>query len=168
MARNNLASTETAILQCLVFSLSGEVYAISLLGVKEIIEFGGVTAIPTMPSFIRGVINLRGRVVPVMDLSARFGEGRTEIGERTCIVILEQEGSEQDMGVVVDSVNAVVDVNPTDIEPAPSFGARVRVDFIQGMWKYQDQFVVVLDLAKVLSVEEITQIVSLAQEQDAA
>jgi purine-binding chemotaxis protein CheW len=72
------------------------------------------------------------------------------------------------MGVVVDSVNAVVDVNPTDIEPAPSFGARVRVDFIQGMWKYQDQFVVVLDLAKVLSVEEITQIVSLAQEQDAA
>jgi purine-binding chemotaxis protein CheW len=168
MARDNPTTTETSILQCLVFSLAGEVYAISLLGVKEIIEFGGVTPIPTMPSFIHGVINLRGRVVPVMDMSARFGEGRTEISDRTCIVILEQEGSEQDMGVVVDSVNAVIDVNPADIEPAPSFGARIRVDFIQGMWKYQDQFVVVLDLAKVLSVNEITQIVSLAQEQDAA
>lgn len=156
--------------QYLAFSLAGEMYAIPLLGVKEIIEYGGVTPIPTMPSFIRGVINLRGRVVPVMDLSSRFGENRTEVGERTCIVILEQnrDGREQDMGVVVDSVNAVVDIAADAIEPPPTFGAKIRVDFMQGMWKFQDRFVIILDLAKVLSVEEITQVATLIQEQDAA
>lgn len=161
---------EQKIRQYLAFSLVGEMYAIPLLGVKEIIEFGGITPIPTMPAFIRGVINLRGRVVPVMDLSARFGEANTEIGERTCIVILEQntDGREQDMGVVVDSVNSVVDITSDDIEPPPTFGAKIRVDFIQGMWKFQDRFVVILDLAKVMSVEEITQIASQIQEQDIA
>lgn len=156
--------------QYLAFSLAGEMYAIPLLGVKEIIEYGGVTPIPTMPEFIRGVINLRGRVVPVMDLSSRFGEPRTEIGERTCIVILEQnrEGREQDMGVVVDSVNAVVDIAADGIEPPPTFGAKIRVDFIQGMWKYQNRFVIILDLAKILSVDEITQITNMIQEKDAA
>jgi purine-binding chemotaxis protein CheW len=142
-------------------------YAIPLLGVKEIIEYGGVTPIPTMPEFIRGVINLRGRVVPVMDMSARFGEESTAIGERTCIVILEQdtEGkAQQDMGVVVDGVNAVIDVDLTDIEPPPTFGAKIRTDFILGMWRHEDRFVVVLDLAKVLSVEEITQIATLMQD----
>lgn len=156
--------------QYLAFSLAGEMYAIPLLGVKEIIEYGGITPIPTMPEFIHGVINLRGRVVPVMDLSSRFGEERTRIGERTCIVILEQnkDGREQDMGVVVDGVNAVVDIVAEDIEPPPSFGARIRVDFIQGMWKHQDRFVAILDLARVLSVEEITQIASTLQERDGA
>ncbi len=152
--------------QFLAFSLAGEMYAIPLLGVKEIIEYGGVTPIPTMPAFIRGVINLRGRVVPVMDLSARFGDAATDIGERTCVVILEEEGGEQDMGVVVDGVNAVVDIAAEDIRPPPSFGARVRVDFIQGMWKYQGRFLIILDLEKVLSVEEITQIAAGLQEPE--
>lgn len=153
--------------QHLVFSLAGEMYAIKLLGVKEIIEYGNVTPIPTMPDFIRGVINLRGRVLPVMDLSARFGEGLTDIGDRTCIVVLEQKdsGREQDMGVVVDSVNAVVDIASGDLEPAPSFGARIRVDFIQGMWKHKDRFLVVLDLARVLSVEEIVQLAARMQDE---
>jgi purine-binding chemotaxis protein CheW len=156
--------------QYLAFSLAGEMYAIPLLGVKEIIEYSGVTPIPTMPEFIRGVINLRGRVVPVMDMSARFGDARTEVGERTCIVILEQhqDGREQDMGVVVDGVNAVVDIVASDIEPPPTFGACIRVDFIQGMWKFQERFVVILDLARVLSVEEITRITTALQEQDEA
>lgn len=170
MSQKADSAGEDSVLQYLAFSLAGEMYGIPLLGVKEIIEYGGVTPIPTMPAFIRGVINLRGRVVPVMDLSARFGEQPTAIGERTCIVILEQanEGRAQDMGVVVDSVNAVIDVNPADIEPPPTFGARLRVDFIQGMWKHQDRFVVVLDLARVLSVEEITRIAAQIQDRDTA
>lgn len=156
------------ILQYLMFSLAGEAYAIPLLGVKEIIEYGGVTPIPTMPEFILGVINLRGKVVPILDLSSRFGEATTAIGERTCIVILDQdhEGREQNMGVVVDSVNAVVDITADDIEPPPSFGARLRVDFIRGMWKRDGRFVVVLDLARVLSVEEIVQIAADLQARD--
>ncbi len=166
VAAQTVTGTETTVLQYLAFSLAGEIYAIPLLGVKEIIEYGGVTPIPTMPDFVRGVINLRGLVVPVLDLSARFGEGRTQIGERTCIIIIEQEGRDQDMGVVVDGVNAVIDVAPEDIEPPPSFGAHLRVDFIHGMCKYQDRFVVVLGLAKVLSVDEITQIADSLQERD--
>jgi purine-binding chemotaxis protein CheW len=152
--------------QYLVFSLRGEQYGIPLLGVKEIIEYGGVTPIPTMPEFIRGVINLRGRVVPVLDLSARFGDARSETGPRACIVIIEQsqEGREQDMGVVVDSVNAVLDIAATAIEPPPSFGARIRVDFIHGMWNCQGRFVIILNLAKVLSIEEIAQMAGALQE----
>lgn len=168
MAKESISNTEAAVKQYLAFSLNGEMFAIPLLGVKEIIEYGDVTHIPTMPEFIRGVINLRGRVVPVMDMSARFGEARTAIGERTCIIILEQDGRTQDMGVVVDSVNAVIDVDPSDIEPPPSFGTKIRVDFIQGMWKYQNRFVVVLDLTKVLSVEEITHITAMVQDRKAA
>lgn len=170
MSQQTATAVEANVLQYLAFSLTGEIYAIPLLGVKEIIEYSGVTHIPTMPQFIRGVINLRGRVVPVMDLSSRFGEPATEIGDRTCIVILEQatDGRAQDMGVVVDSVNAVIDVDPGEIEPPPSFGAHIRVDFIQGMWKHQDRFVVILDLAKVLSVDEITQLAGLLQEPSPA
>lgn len=153
--------------QYLTFVLGGEMYAIPLLGVKEIIEYGGVTAIPTMPAFIRGVINLRGRVVPVVDLASRFGGQTTEITRRTCIIIVEvgNEGETQDMGVVVDSVSAVIDIPGMDIEPPPAFGAKIRVDFIQGMWKAEGRFVIVLDIAKVLSVDEITQLAGLSQNE---
>jgi len=168
MAKQDKTTEDLDVQQYLAFSLSGEMYAIPLLGVKEIIEYGGVTPIPTMPEFIRGVINLRGRVVPVMDLSARFGDAATVVNDRSCIVILEQDSGQKDMGMVVDSVNAVVDIVETDIEPPPSFGAKIRTDFIRCMWKYQDRFVVVLDLAKVLSVEEITQIAVRLQDQEAA
>lgn len=153
--------------QYLVFSLRGEAYAIPLLGVKEIIEYGGITAIPTMPPFIRGVINLRGRVVPVLDLAVRFGEIGAQLGPRACIVIVEQnrDGREQDMGVVVDSVNAVQDIADADIEPPPSFGTRIRGDFIQGMWNYQGRFVIVLNLSKVLSIEEIAHMAAELQDR---
>jgi purine-binding chemotaxis protein CheW len=155
--------------QYLTFTLSNEMYAIPLLGVKEIIEYGGVTPIPTMPGFIRGVINLRGRVVPVVDLASRFGGQPVELTRRTCIVIVEvgSENETQDMGVVVDSVSAVIDIPGADIEPPPAFGAKIRVDFINGMWKAQGRFVVILNIGKVLSVDEITQLAGLAQNADA-
>ncbi|RZI44056.1 purine-binding chemotaxis protein CheW [Herbaspirillum sp. HC18] len=143
--------------QYLTFMLGGETFAIGILHVKEIIEYAGLTEVPMMPECIRGVINLRGAVVPVMDLSSRFGKPSTAITKRTCIVIVEVEanGERQDMGVVVDAVNAVLDIPAADIEPAPAFGARIRTDFIEGMGKVNGKFVILLNVDQVLSSEEI-------------
>ena len=144
--------------QYLIFSLGKELFAVGTLRVREIIEYGNVTTVPMMPDFIRGVINLRGAVVPVIDLNARFGRGRTEISRRTCVVILEGE-SETDnhvLAIVADSVSRVRQTDRSHVEPAPSFGTRIRADFIDGMAKVNGNFVILLNLGKVLSVEEIT------------
>lgn len=143
--------------QYLTFVLAGETFAIPILRIKEIIEYGQLTTVPMMPAFIRGVINLRGSVVPVVDLAARFGKQATGITRRTCIVIIEIEsaGEKQDVGVMVDSVNEVLEIPAREIEPPPSFGARIRADFIQGMGKIAGKFVIILDVDRVLSVEEI-------------
>jgi purine-binding chemotaxis protein CheW len=143
--------------QYLTFMLGGEMFAIGILGIKEIIEYGHLTSVPLMPAHIRGVINLRGAVVPVIDLSARFGRDGTQVTRRTCIVILEVLAGEgkQDIGVVVDAVNEVVEIPADQIEPAPDFGARIRTDFIQGMGKVNERFVIILNVHNVLSVEEM-------------
>jgi purine-binding chemotaxis protein CheW len=143
--------------QFLTFMLGGEVFAIGILHIKEILEYGGLTQVPMMPEFIRGVINLRGAVVPVIDLSARFGRASTTVSKRTCIVIIEVEveDSHQDIGLVVDSVCEVLEIPLDQIEQAPSFGAKIRADFIQGMGKVNDEFVIILDVNRVLSVEEL-------------
>ncbi len=110
-----------------------------------------------MPAFIRGVINLRGSVVPVIDLAARFGGSQTEVGRRTCIVIVEveDEDAKHDIGIMVDAVSEVLDIPGSEIEPPPSFGAKIRADFIFGMGKVAGKFVIILNINKVLSVEEI-------------
>ena len=151
------AGNSQDIQQYLTFQLGGEMYAVGILNVKEIIEYGQLTEIPMMPAFIRGVINLRGSVVPVIDLSARFGGQQTQAGRRTCIVIIELiEGeTRQDIGVVVDAVSEVLEVSASDIEPAPAFGAKIRADFIDGMAKIGGKFVIILNIQRVLSVEEI-------------
>ncbi len=143
--------------QYLTFLLGGEMFAIGILNIKEIIEYGSLTTVPMMPPFIRGVINLRGRVVPVIDLSVRFGREISETTKRTCNVILEVgDGDERlDVGVVVDAVSEVLEIPASEIEPPPSFGAKIRTDFICGMGKVAGKFVIILDLAKVLSVEEL-------------
>ena len=143
--------------QYLTFMLGGEVYAMGILAIKEIIEYGNLTEIPRMPEFIRGVINLRGAVVPVVDLGARFGKRTTNITRRTCIVIIEVAQGEEshDIGVMVDAVNEVLEISAVEIEPAPSFGADIRADFIDGMGKIDDKFVVILDVNQVLSVDEM-------------
>jgi purine-binding chemotaxis protein CheW len=132
-------------------------FAVGILNVKEIIEYGNLTEIPMMPAFIRGVINLRGSVVPVIDLSARFGGSQTEVGRRTCIVIVEVEDDEakHDIGIMVDAVSEVLDIPGSEIEPPPAFGAKIRADFIFGMGKVAGKFVIILNINKVLSVEEI-------------
>ncbi len=143
--------------QYLTFMLGGESFAIGIMGVKEIIEFSGITEVPMMPECIRGVINLRGAVVPVMDLAARFGRPLAVPGKRTCIVIVETEtdGERQVTGVVVDSVSAVLDIAASEIEPAPSFGTRIQGDFIAGMGKLNGKFVILLNVGQVLALDAL-------------
>jgi len=143
--------------QYLTFQLGGELFALDILHVKEILEYGQITPVPMTPVFIRGVINLRGAVVPVIDLSARFGRGLADVTRRSCIIIVEvqHEGERDDIGVTVDAVNEVVELPPAGIEPAPAFGAKIRTEFIAGMGKLDGRFVILLDLAKVLSLDEM-------------
>lgn len=160
--RDAVATAAEAPAQYLTFSLGGEMFAVAILNVKEIIEFGTLTEIPMMPAFIRGVINLRGSVVPVIDLSARFGGKPTQVARRTCIVIVEvpDEDMRHDIGIIVDAVSEVLEIPAGEIEPPPSFGAKIRADFIFGMGKVAGKFVILLNIDKVLSVEEIALLTS--------
>lgn len=147
--------------QYLTFSSGGDMFAIGILAIKEIIEYGNLTCVPMMPNFVRGVINVRGSVVPVIDLAARFGRKTSDVTCRSCIVIIEaktENDDQQDIGVMVDAVSAVMEIPSKEIEPPPSFGSRIRVDFISGMAKIDHKFVIVLNVEKVLSVEEMTMI----------
>lgn len=150
--------------QYLTFMLGSEAFAIGILAIKEIIEYGGITEVPMMPPSVRGVINLRGAVVPVMDLAVRFGRRSSEITRRTCIVIVEVEvdGEQQVLGVMVDSVSAVMEIPASDIQPPPSFGAKIPTDFIAGMGKLNDRFVILLNVNRVLSVDEIAVLAGVA------
>lgn len=143
--------------QYLTFILGGETFAIGIRGIKEIIEYHSLTEVPMMPACIRGVINLRGAVVPVLDLAARFGKNSSEVTKKTCIVIVEVESAEEryNMGVVVDAVNAVLEIPASEIEPPPSFGAKIRSDFIEGMGKVGGKFVILLNVDQVLSAKEL-------------
>ena len=152
--------------QYLTFVLAGEMFAIGILAIKEIIEYHNITEVPMMPESVRGVINLRGAVVPVMDLQVRFGRKPSEVTKRTCIVIVEVEalGERQVIGVVVDAVNEVLDIAASDIEPPPAFGAKIRTDFIQGMGKVKGNFVILLDVDRVFALEDIAQVVQLTDQ----
>ncbi len=144
--------------QYLTFTLGTEMFSIDILCIKEIIWYAGLTEVPMMPSCIRGVINLRGAVVPVMDLSARFARPSTPVTKSTCIVITEVDGPEggrQNMGIVVDAVQAVLEIPSSEIEPPPNFGAKIRADFIEGIAKVNGKFVILLDVTQVLSPSEI-------------
>jgi len=143
--------------QYLSFQLQREAFAIGILHIKEILEYGQVTAVPMMPSFLRGVINLRGSVVPVIDLNARFGREPSTIGKRTCIVIVEVASGDQTqiLGMVVDAVNAVLDIPATDLEPAPAFGTGIRTDFIAAMGKLEQGFLIILNLNRILSWQDV-------------
>src|ERR1035437_2729820 len=145
--RAAVVKVDEASSQYLIFSLGGEMFAVGILNVKEIIEYGNLTEIPMMPAFIRGVINLRGSVVPVIDLSARFGGKCAEVGRRTCIVIVEvsDADSQHDIGIMVDAVSEVLDIPDSEIEPPPSFGAKIRSDFIFGIGKVSGRFVIILN-----------------------
>lgn len=164
------AAADAAPQQYLTFTLGGEMFAVAILNVKEIIEYGTITEIPMMPSFIRGVINLRGAVVPVIDLSCRFGNKATEVARRTCIVIIELSDGEtsQDIGIMVDAVSEVLEIARSEIEPPPTFGAKIRTDFISGMGKVSGKFVIILNVMKVLSIEEIAMLSQINEGENTA
>jgi purine-binding chemotaxis protein CheW len=151
--------------QYLTFRVGEETFAIGILAIKEIIEYASLTAVPMMPDCVRGVINLRGRVVPVIDLAVRFGKDATVPGRRTCIVIVEvdSDGEHQDIGIVVDAVNQVLEIPDEEIEPAPGFGTKLRPDFIAGMGKVDGEFVIILSVNQVLSIEDLSMIKRLDQ-----
>jgi purine-binding chemotaxis protein CheW len=145
--------------QFLTFYLAGEEYGIGILRVKEILEYDTVTPVPQTPPAIRGVINLRGSVVPVVDLAAKFGLPPSPLAKRTCIVIVEVNlaGRETVMGLLVDAVSQVMDLTAGDIEPPPAFGTAVKVDYLQAMGKVGKKFVLLLDVDKVLAAPELLQ-----------
>lgn len=143
--------------QYLTFHLAGEEYAIGILRVKEIIQYDAITRVPTAPPSIRGVINLRGSVVPVVDLALRFGLAATEVTRWTCIVIAEVavDGEPTVMGVLADSVSQVVDLLPGDILEPPAFGTRARVEHLLGMARMGRKFALILDIDRVLGEEDL-------------
>ncbi|MDR3669561.1 MAG: chemotaxis protein CheW [Holophaga sp.] len=147
--------------QYLAFTLGDETFAMDIRSIREVIQFGGITAVPLMPPFIRGVINLRGSVVPVIDLLVRFGRPATVEAPRTCVVILElsQGDVTAELGVMVDNVNEVLSIGASEIEPAPAFGSDIRSEFIAGVAKVGDRFVILLDVDRVLSTEELAALV---------
>ena len=152
MANHEMANQQ----QYLTFFLADEQYAVGVLRVKEIIEYGVVTRVPTTPPYIRGVINLRGSVVPVVDLSVKFGMLECPVSRRTCIIILETMlgGERVVMGIVADAVSQVIQFSPQDIEPAPAFGTSVRLEHLEGMGKLGTKFVLILNMDHVFAADD--------------
>jgi purine-binding chemotaxis protein CheW len=165
MAHEQEQKTTSA--QYLCFRLAGEECAIGILRVREIIEYDTVTKVPAMPPWVRGVMNLRGGVVPVIDLTVKFGLPESPVTNRTCIVIAEValDGEPAVMGIVVDAVSQVLELSPADIEPPPAFGTSVRVDYLLGLGKFGDRFVLLLDIDRVLSAAELLRAASLESQE---
>jgi purine-binding chemotaxis protein CheW len=155
--------------QFLTFSLGEEVFAMDIRTVREIIQVGPMTPVPLMPAFVRGVINLRGAVVPVIDLHARFGRGAARLGKKSCIVIFDSlragdgAGDRIELGLLVDAVSEVIEIAAGQIEPPPDFGGSVRRDFIRGMGKVASRFVILLEPDRAFDVGEMAQLCESAQ-----
>jgi purine-binding chemotaxis protein CheW len=147
--------TETT--QYLTFKLAEEAFALDVAKVREILDFTTVTKVPRTPLFMKGVINLRGSVVPVIDMRLKFGMTETEKTVNTCIVVVEVafEGETIILGALADSVQEVVEMEPDQIEPAPKIGVRLDTEFIRGMGKHADNFIMILDIDKIFTTEEI-------------
>jgi len=143
--------------QYLSFVLAGEEYALGLVQVKEIIECSTLTRVPGVPPWIRGVLNLRGSVVPVIDLAVKFGIRATAITRRTCVIVVELtvDREQMVMGVMADSVDQVLELAANDIQPPPPFGPKVRIDCIEGMGDSNGHFVVLLNMDRILSSDEL-------------
>lgn len=157
---------EQTVQQYLTFMIGGEEYAVSLLKVKEIIEYDTVTQVPKTPEWIRGVINLRGSVVPVIDLAVKLRQAPSVAGKLTCIVITEvQSGDEAAvMGIMADSVRQVIDLRPQDVEEPPTFGTHIKVDYLLGMARSGKKFCLLLDTEKVLSTDELLELPDSAEQ----
>jgi len=148
--------------QYLTFTLGNELFALGIASVREILDDKNITRIPRTPPFMRGVINLRGHAVPVVDLRLKFGMSRTEFTVSTCVIITEVNGDGDAMalGALADSVQEVVELSPAQIDPPPRMGTAIDVAFIKGMGKLGERFVIVLDVDRVFSAEELSRVVN--------
>lgn len=164
MSVSQQSSTATANAQkYLTFTLDEETYGLDILRVQEIIGIMPVTRVPQTPEFVRGVINLRGRVIPVIDLRVKFQTGEATDTERTCIIVMQVSGKTSSiMGAVVDEVSEVVDIADDQIEATPEFGGGVDTDFVRGVGKVADGVVMLLDIDKVLSASEMAAVERIA------
>ena len=161
-------ATITETTQYLTYKLGDEIYALDIGKVREVLDFTSATKVPRTPDFMRGVINLRGSVVPVVDLRLKFGMTATEKTVNTCVIITEVtvDNDTTVLGALADSVQEVIDLSPADISPAPKIGTRLRTEFIRGMGKRDDRFIIILDIDKVFSSDELALVQ--ATEPDAA
>ncbi|SDL47847.1 purine-binding chemotaxis protein CheW [Maridesulfovibrio ferrireducens] len=155
--------------QYLTFTLNKDIYALDISSVREVLELTPITRIPRTPKFMRGVINLRGHAVPVVDMRLKFGMSKTEDTINTCIIIVEVlfDGDSTVMGALADSVREVIEFTEDMIEEPPRMGTTIKTDFIRGMGKQDDDFVIILDINKILSVEELAMLKSAHQESSA-
>jgi len=149
-------------IQYLTFKLEDEVFATDIAQVREVLEYSQVTKVPRTPDYMRGVINLRGHVVPVLDLKLRFGMTKTETTVNTCIIIVEirMAGESTIIGALADSVQEVIDMEPSTIQPAPKIGTKLNTDFIKGMGKRDEKFVIILDIERIFSTDELAAVQS--------
>jgi purine-binding chemotaxis protein CheW len=162
------AITETA--QYLTFKLEEEIFSLDISKVREVLDFTKVTKVPQTPDFMLGVINLRGSVVPVVDMRLKFGLSKTETTVNTCIIIVEIEldGEITVLGALVDSVQEVMELGPEQIEPPPRIGTRLNTKFIKGMGKRDEEFIIILDIDRVFSADEFALAQQISGEQLAA
>lgn len=149
--------------QYLSFMLGDEVFALDISKVREVLDFTAVTKVPQTPAYMKGVINLRGGVVPVVDMKLKFGMEETQRTVNTCIIIVEVvlENSSVVLGALADSVKEVFDLRGDDVEPAPKIGTQLNTEFLKGMGKKNDEFILLLDIDKVFSIEEVSLVQSL-------
>ena len=157
MKKTSAQGAEDPILQWVTFRLDNETYGINVMQVQEVLRYTEIAPVPGAPSYVLGIINLRGNVVPVLDLAARFGLSLTAPGNRTCIVIIELALGDglQRIGLVVDEVDEVLEIDPRQIMPAPAFGTAIRSDFIAGMAQQGQEFLIILNMLQVLSLDDI-------------
>ena len=153
MAVESIAETT----QFLTFMLEDELFALDIDKVREVLDFTSITKVPQTPDYMRGVINLRGSVVPVVDLRLKFGKTMAEKTVNTCVIIVEvdMDGETVVIGAMADAVQEVLDLEPDQIEPPPRIGTKLNLDFIRGMGKHADQFIIILDIDKVFTVDEL-------------
>lgn len=157
--QENMLNNEKYI-QYLTFKLDGEVFATEISRVREVLEYTEVTRVPLTPDYMKGVINLRGSVVPIFDLRLQFGMSVGEQTVNTCIIIIEvdYDGKSIVLGAISDSVQEVVDLNPDQLEPAPTLGTRINADFIQNMGKVEEGFIIILDLNRVFTCDQLADV----------
>ncbi len=152
--------------QLFTFMLSNEIYGIEISKVREVMDFKKITIVPKTPDFMKGVINLRGGVVPVIDMRLKFGMEETEKTVDTCIIIVDisVDGEQTFIGALADSVKEVITLEPENIEPAPKIGTRLDTEFIKGMGKLNEEFVIVLDIEKIFTSEELVAVKEMSKE----